>query len=303
MEIISVEESKEKGKESFIALGNFDGVHKGHQKLIERMVFKAKEMNLSSSVLAFKNHTRQVISGKQPKLLTSNEQRNNLIKGLGVDILYSLLFDNYIMGLSPESFVKDILIDKLKVKGIFVGIDYRFGYKAQGDSELLIKLGKKYNLYVEIIEPLYIDNELVSSTIIRELINEANFQEAQRLLGRKYSIIGKIVSGKKLGRTLGFPTANIEPATNYCLPKNGVYDTDTIVGSIKYRSASSIGFNPTFKEDRLKIESHLIDFSGSLYGEQIELIFNSFLREELKFDDVESLVKQMALDVKQVKSR
>ena len=117
----------------------------------------------------------------------------------------------------------------------------------------------------------------------RELIKEANFKEANRLLGRDYSIIGRIVSGKKLGRKLGYPTANIQPVTNYCLPKNGVYDTDTRVKSKLYRSASSIGFNPTFKESTLKIESHLLDFKGYLYGEEIELIFYEFLRDELEF--------------------
>lgn len=303
MERISVLDNKNERLQTIIALGNFDGVHKGHQKLIERMIYRAKKMKLQASILAFENHTKQVISGEQPDLLTSTSQRDKLIESLGVDVLYSLLFDKSIMSLSPKNFVKDILIDKLNVQGIFVGTDYRFGYKAQGDSELLKKLGEKYNIYVEIVDPLYIDDEMVSSTRIRKLIKDANFQEAGKLLGRNYSIIGKIVSGKKLGKSLGFPTANIEPITNYCLPKNGVYDTDTIVGLRKYRSASSIGFNPTFEEDTLKIESHLLDFTGSIYGEYIELIFNYFLRKELKFPDLESLIEQMSLDVIQVKSR
>ena len=302
MERIKVD--KEKNKiETFIALGNFDGVHKGHQKLIGRMIEKARTMGFKTSILAFENHTKQVISGKKTDLLTCNKQRNQIIEGLGVDILYSLLFDKSIMSLSPENFVKEILIDRLNIKGVFVGTDYRFGYKAQGDSELLKDLGKKYNLYVEIIEPLYMDKEIVSSTRIRELTKEADFVQAKRLLGRDYSIVGEIIPGKKIGRVLGFPTANIQPITNYCLPKNGVYDTDTLVGLKKYRSASSIGFNPTFKETTLKIESHLLDFTGSLYGQYIELFFNRFLREELEFANLEGLIDQMSLDVIRVKSR
>ena len=302
MERIKVD--KEKNKiETFIALGNFDGVHKGHQKLIGRMIEKARTMGFKTSILAFENHTKQVISGKKTDLLTCNKQRNQIIEGLGVDILYSLLFDKSIMSLSPENFVKEILIDRLNIKGVFVGTDYRFGYKAQGDSELLKDLGKKYNLYVEIIEPLYMDKEIVSSTRIRELTKEADFVQAKRLLGRDYSIVGEIIPGKKIGRVLGFPTANIQPITNYCLPKNGVYDTDTLVGLKKYRSASSIGFNPTFKETTLKIESHLLDFTGSLYGQYIELFFNRFLREELEFANLEGLIDQIALDVIRVKSR
>lgn len=303
MEKINVFDYQGNKPQTVIALGNFDGVHRGHKKLVNRMISKGKDMNLKTSVLVFENHTKEVIKGKKQDLLTSSQQRNNLIKDLGVETLFSLVFDKSIMGLSPEEFVKNILIDRLNVKGIFVGTDYRFGYKAQGDSQLLLELGEKFNIYVEIIKPLYIDEKLVSSTRIRELIKDANFQEANKLLGRDYSIVGKIVQGKKLGRKLGFPTANIEPVTNYCLPKNGVYDTDTIVKSKYYRSASSIGFNPTFKESTLKIESHLLDFSGNLYGEYIELVFYQYLRDELKFSDLESLIEQMARDVIKVKSR
>lgn len=303
MERINVFNYSKNEDNNAIALGNFDGVHRGHQKLLKRMVDKGKEIGLNTSVLVFENHTKEVIIGKKQDLLTSSEQRNQLITDLGVDKLFSLLFDKNIMSLSPEEFVKDILLDLLNVKGIFIGTDYRFGYKAQGDAELLRSIGSKYNIYVEIIEPLNIDNEIVSSTRIRKLIKEANFEEAGRLLGRNYSIMGRIVPGKKIGRKLGFPTANIKPVTNYCLPKNGVYDTDAIVNSVKYKSASSIGFNPTFKESTLKIESHLLDFSGSLYGEKIELIFHKYLREELAFPDWDSLIKQMSQDVMEVKSR
>lgn len=303
MEKINVFDYKEKKSKTAIALGNFDGVHRGHQKLLNRMISKGRELNLTSSVLVFENHTKEVVIGRKEDLLTSIEQRNQIIKELGVEVLFSLLFDKSIMSISPEDFVKNILLERLNVKAIFVGPDYRFGYKAQGDAQLLMELGEKYDIYVEIIEPLYIEEELVSSTRIRKLIKEANFNEAKLLLGRDYSIRGKIVPGKKLGRKLGFPTANIEPVTNYCLPKNGVYDTDTIVKSKVYRSASSIGFNPTFKESTLKIESHLLEFDGNLYGENIELIFYHYLRDELKFDDLESLTKQMSLDVMRVKSR
>lgn len=303
MEKINVFNYKDNKAKTAIALGNFDGVHKGHQKLLNRMISKGRELDLVTSVLVFENHTKEVIKGTKQDLLTSIGQRNQIIKELGVEVLFSILFDRSIMSLSPEDFVKNILLDRLNVKGVFVGTDYRFGHKAQGDAQLLVKLGKKYDIYVEIIEPLYIEEELVSSTRIRKLIKEANFQDAKRLLGRDYSIIGKIVPGKKLGRKLGFPTANIEPIANYCLPKNGVYDTDTKVESKPYRSASSIGFNPTFKERTLKIESHLLEFTGSIYGEFIELVFYHYLREELKFDNLEALIKQMSLDVIEVKSR
>ena len=303
MEIIEIKEYKEERFQTAIALGNFDGVHRGHCDLIQCMIENAKENNLKSALLVFDNHTKTVLTGEAPKTITSIEQKFDIFENLGVQFIYKIRFDREIMKLLPEEFVKDILVDKLKVKSVVVGFDYRFGHKALGDSKLLKELGKKYDFNVTIFEPIYIDNELVSSTRIRNLLQEGNIIEANKLLGRNYSIRGKVVGGKKLGNTLGFPTANIELIENFVIPKHGVYSTNTLIDKKSYLSATSVGRNPTFKDEGLKIESHIIDFSQDVYGKDIELEFVDYLREEIKFENLEELKKKVQEDISKVKMR
>lgn len=301
MEIIEIKDYKEDRFQTAVALGNFDGVHRGHCDLILGMIKDANESNLKSSLLVFDNHTKTVLTGEAPKTITSTEQKFQIFEDLGVQLIYRMKFDREIMKLHPEEFVKDILIDKLNVKSVVVGFDYRFGHKASGNAELLKELGEKYNFNVIIVEPIYIDNELVSSTRIRNLLQEGNIIEANKLLGRNYSIRGKVVGGKKLGNTLGFPTANIEPIENFVIPKHGVYNTNTLVNNKSYLSATSVGKNPTFKDDGLKIESHIIDFNEDIYGETIDLEFIQYLREEMKFQNLDELKKKVQEDISKVK--
>ena len=303
MEIIDLDSFMETRYQTAIALGNFDGIHYGHQVLIKNMISKAERKGLKSSVLLFQNHTKEFTNGISPSLISSIEQKYDLMHNLGVEIIYKMEFNQAIMNLSPEEFVKDILINKLNVRSVVVGYDYRFGYKAKGDSDLLKKIGKTYGIDVEVLKPITINNEIISSTRIRKLIKEGLLQEVKLLLGRNYSIIGKVVPGKNLGNKLGFPTANIQPLINYVMPKPGVYCTETIVNNIKYLSATSVGYNPTFNENSLKIETHIIDFSENIYDQKIELIFVEYLRGEIKFNDVDSLVNQINSDIKRVKSR
>ncbi len=302
MEIIDISNYNEKRFGTAVALGNFDGVHKGHRDIIEEMTRYAKANDLKSSLLVFENHTKTLLTGHAPKMLTSTEQKNNIFKSLEVELLYKIKFDEKIMKLLPEEFVKEILIQKLNVKAVVIGFDYKFGHKASGDSKLLKLLGEQYNFEVIIIEPIFIDNELVSSTRIRNLLLEGDILEANKLLGRKFAITGKVVSGKKLGNSLGFPTANIDPIENFIIPKNGVYRTNTIVDGRTYLSATSVGKNPTFQDNGLKIESHIIDFNGDIYGETVELEFVEYLREEMKFKDLEELKKWVQADINRVKN-
>lgn len=302
MELLNVENYSETRFNTAIALGNFDGVHVGHQQLIAQMIEKAKSQGLKSSVLLFENHTRSFLDGVGPALITSSEQKNNLISKLGVEIIYSMRFDESVMKLTPEEFVCDILIKKLNVKSIVVGTDYKFGNKASGNANLLKEFGTKHGIDVEIFDPINIDGKIVSSSRIRESILNGNMDEARTMLGRNYSIYGKVVTGKKIGKKLGYPTANIEPIIKYVLPKNGVYSTETLVNNKIYLSASSVGYNPTFKEDTIKIESHIIDFTGDIYNNNIELFFVEYLREEIKFDTMDLLKKQIFEDINRVKS-
>lgn len=303
MEIIEIKDYNENRFQTAIALGNFDGVHMGHCDLILRMIEDANKNNLKPALLVFDNHTKTVLTGEAPKTITSIEQKFEIFEELGVELIYKMKFDREIMKLLPEEFVRDILVLKLNVKSVVVGFDYRFGHKASGDSELLKELGKKYNLNVIILEPIYIDNELVSSTRIRNLLQEGDIIEANKLLGRNYSIKGKVVGGKKLGNTLGYPTANIEPIDNFVIPKHGVYSTNTIIDNKSYLSATSVGKNPTFEDEGLKIESHIIGFNEDIYGKDIELEFVEYLREEIKFENLEELKKKIQEDISKVKMR
>ncbi len=303
MELLNVKEITGENSGTAIALGNFDGVHLGHQALIKEMIGIAQKNGYKSSVLMFENHTKSVIDGKGPSLITCMNQRYDILETLGVEIIYKMDFDKSIMNLSPEEFVSKILVDKLNVKAVVVGMDYKFGHKAAGNGQTLKDLGLKYNFKVKILDPIYMDGEIVSSTWVRKSILDGDMKQAKRLLGRNYSILGKVVQGKRIGNKLGFPTANMEPLINYVLPKNGVYSSETIVDGVKYLSASSVGYNPTFNENVIKIESHIIGFTKNIYSLNIELVFIEYLRKEIKFDNIDLLKKQILDDINRIKGK
>lgn len=303
MELLNVKEITGENSGTAIALGNFDGVHLGHQALIKEMIGIAQKNGYKSSVLMFENHTKSVIDGKGPSLITCMNQRYDILETLGVEIIYKMDFDKSIMNLSPEEFVSKILVDKLNVKAVVVGMDYKFGHKAAGNGQTLKDLGLKYNFKVKILDPIYMDGEIVSSTWVRKSILDGDMKQAKRLLGRNYSILGKVVQGKRIGNKLGFPTANMEPLINYVLPKNGVYSSETILDGVKYLSASSVGYNPTFNENVIKIESHIIGFTKNIYSLNIELVFIEYLRKEIKFDNIDLLKKQILDDINRIKGK
>lgn len=303
MEIINLLNYNETRFDTSIALGNFDGIHIGHQELIKTMVSKSKELGLKTSLLLFKSHTKTIIDNSNTQMITNNEQKFNIAKDLGVDIIYLIDFDEKLMNLSAEEFVKNIIIDKMNGKLVVVGFDYRFGYKASGDSKYLSELGKKYDFDVIVLNPIYKDSKIVSSSTIRELISIGKMTETSKLLGRPFSIYGKVISGKNRGNKLGFPTANIKPSDNYIIPKSGVYMTNTIIGNKRYISATNIGYNPTFNENTLKIETHIIDFNENIYGEILNIEFIEFIRDDIKFDSVDDLVTQMKSDIEWINNR
>lgn len=303
MEIIDLLSYKEVRFNTAIALGNFDGVHLGHQKLIESMVKQSKENNLIPSLLLFKKHTKSVIGSKKQKLITNMDQKIEIVKNLGVEIVYLIDFDEKLMKLSGEEFVKNIILEKTNTKLIVVGFDYRFGHKASGDSNYLIELGKKYGIKVVVFSPIYDNKEIISSSNIRKLIELGDIKKVTSILGRKYSLIGKVIPGDGRGAKLGFPTANINLIDNYVIPKNGVYMTNTIVDNKKYLSATNIGFNPTFNNENLKIETHILNFNGNIYGKNIEVEFIHFIRDDIKFNSVDNLIKQMRQDIQWIKNK
>lgn len=301
MEIIKIEDYIEDRFKTCIALGNFDGIHIGHRNLILSMMENAKTFNLISSVLLFREHPKDMLTGKSPELLTSLEDKEELLEKIGLDIIYEKKFTKEFSKLSPEEFVKEILVDKLNVHSVFVGFDYRFGFKASGDIETLKKLGHKYHFKVYIIEPVYYEASILSSSEIRNHIKEGNIKLVNKMLYRNYKIKGQVVHGSKIGRTLGFPTANIKLSNNYSIPKNGVYETKTIVYGKKYRSLTSIGTNPTVGGDTLKIENYILDFDMDIYDKKIEVEFIKYIREEMMFGSLEDLKLQMKKDLEKIK--
>lgn len=301
MEIIKIEDYIEDRFKTCIALGNFDGIHIGHRDLILSMIENAEKLNISSSVLLFSEHPKDILTGKSPELLTSLEDKEELLEKIGVDIVYEKKFTKEFGELSPERFVKNILIDRLNIKSVFVGFDYRFGFKASGNIETLKKLGRKYNFKVYIIEPIYYEDSILSSSEIRKHIKKGNIKLANKMLYRNYKIKGQVVHGNKIGRTLGFPTANIKLFNNYPIPKNGVYETITIIYGKEYVSLTSVGKNPTVGGDVLKIENYILDFDMDIYDKKIELEFIKYIREEMMFESLEDLKLQMEKDLSNIK--
>lgn len=301
MEIIKIDNIKENRFETSLALGNFDGVHIGHQKLIQAMIKTAKKENLRPAMMIFENHTKSFVFKNGPRLINSKDQKNSFLEKLGVETLYTMKFDDEIMTLNPRDFVKLILREKLNCKAITVGQDYRFGYKAKGNVDQLLLLSKEFQINTKIIQPVINKGLLVSSTRIREHLTDGEIIEANELLGRPFAIIGEVIHGKGLGKKLGVPTANIRLIDKYVIPKKGIYKTYTVVDGKTYLSATNIGFNPTFDELNLKIENHIIGFDNEIYGKEIEIFFLEYIRPEMKFLSIEELKEKMQEDIKYIK--
>lgn len=254
--------------------------------------------------MLFQNHTKSILKKQQKskvEIITPYEQKLDILDGLGVDLIYTIKFDKNIMKLSAEEFIKTILVGRLNTKLVTVGFDYRFGYKAEGDSDYLQYLGTNEGFDVNIIKPIYINNEIVSSTIIRNSIKSGDIKKANSYLGRSYSITGKVIKGRNRGTRLGYPTANLKLIDDYIVPRTGVYKTITTIDNNEYSSLTNIGYNPTFNEEELKIENYILDFNSYIYGKIIQVKFIDFIRDDIKFDTVQELIEQIDKDVEYVK--
>ncbi len=293
----SLIEAKEGIDASAVALGNFDGVHKGHQALISNCVKAAKEQGISSVVFTFLNHPLNEIAGKcVVKSIMTLKEKAMAVEELGADIMVAVPFNEDIRKSSPEKFVKDVLVDALKVKRAFCGFNYNFGFKGQGDPELLRELGKKYGFAVDVMDEIGMDGLAVSSTRIREALSAGNVEEFETLSGRRYCISGKVIPGEHFGRKMGFPTVNLALNHDMALPANGVYITFIYVKDLKYKSVTNVGNKPSVGVFAKNAETHIFDFSGDLYGEDIRVEFVKMLRPEMKFDSVDDLSAQIDKD-------
>ncbi len=300
--IYDLKELKEPLKNPVLTIGNFDGVHKGHLFIFDKVKDRAKAIGGQSAVMTFEPHPIRVVKpGNGPPLITPTKQKLDLISDAGIDVIFCIPFTRQFASISAEDFVQDILVQRLGIKEIVVGYDYTFGFKRQGNISLLQEMGEKLGFKVHVVDPIRLDNALVSSTSIRELVQEGNLSEAKKLLGRDYQISGTVVKGKNRGgRLLGFPTANLK-LIDELIPKGGVYAVTAIINGKTYYGVTNIGYNPTFGEEALSIETHLIDFSDNILGETIRVNFIKRLRDEKTYGSVEELAHQIALDVQEAK--
>ncbi|AJQ27683.1 bifunctional riboflavin kinase/FAD synthetase [Pelosinus fermentans] len=280
-----------------VALGTFDGVHIGHQKVISRSVESAKQLDGTSVVFTFSNHPLSIIAPERcPLQIITQDDKVELIEKLGVDILLNIPFTAEFLKLSASQFIR-LLLDQLNPKHILIGPNYFFGYKRCGTPELLQKSGLQYGFTTEINPTVYVDDVMVSSTLIRQMITAGQVDQAATLLGRPVTLKGRVIHGAKRGRLLGYPTINLGIASDLAVPQNGVYAVELIIQDNQYNGIANVGTNPTFHDIGRRIEVHILDFSGDLYGEAVTVRFLNHIRNEQTFSNSEELKSQIAKDI------
>lgn len=285
-----------------ITIGKFDGLHIGHQELIHKIV-KKKSEHYKSVVFTFEMPPIDLLKNKQSEILLTNEERRFVFKHIGVDYVVEFPFTPEIAKLEPEEFVKTILVNKLNAGYIAIGTDFHFGYQRRGNYKLLTKLGEKYGFQVEVVEKLQYEGRDISSTFVKEEVKKGNIEKVNILLGHPFCIIGEVIHGKKIGRTLGMPTANLIPPDNKLLPPNGAYVSKTKFDEKWYEGITSIGYNPTVGgESQRRVETYLFGFEGDLYGKIIEVELYTFERAEIKFDSLEELKERLYKDMEFAKA-
>ena len=285
---------------SILTLGTFDGVHKGHQKILKKLNSEAKKNKLKSIVLTFFPHPRSVLNPiSNLRLINTIKERTELFEKSGIDILITHPFDKNFSKLSPEKFVKSILVDKLNIKKILIGYDHRFGKNRAAGIEDLKKFGLKYDFQVIEISVKEQNNVSISSTKIRKSIEDGNIKKAKSYLGYNFSLEGLVIKGNAIGRTIGFPTANLKIKEDYKLiPKRGVYLINTFIDNKKVFGMMNIGVKPTIKVDKETVEVNLFDWSKDLYGETIKVFMLGYIRDEKKFNSLIELEDQIKIDKK-----
>jgi riboflavin kinase / FMN adenylyltransferase len=283
-------------------VGNFDGVHLGHQALIRNTVEESKRLGYPSSVLTFEPHPLKILAPERaPLLILSYEDKMALLESLGVDIVVAQRFDREFANIAADEFVRRFLVDRLKIKKLWVGRDLRFGQGRKGGTDTLLRLAPGGGFEVGVLDPILLDGIRISSSRIRQLVEEGRVDEVRRMLGRYHFVSGRIVTGHRRGQELGFPTANIASQTEV-IPLNGIYATSIQFKNKRWLSVSSVGVNPTFGDGPRTVESFILDFGDDIYGEWVKLSFVQRIREEKKFVMINDLIAQMHEDVKRAKA-
>lgn len=282
---------------SAVTLGKFDGLHLGHKMLIDE-VLSLKEQGYTSVMFTFLYHPYNLIADSEIKLIYTEEEKISKLKASGIDVLISYPFTHETKNASPEDFIREILVDKLDAKVIVVGSDFRFGHNRRGDVNMLKSLEEVYGFKVIAFDKKRRNDTTISSSAIRNEIEKGNMEEANAMLGQPYYIHGKVLHGRKLGRTLGMPTTNLTPAQVKLLPPCGVYASRTIIDNKAYPGMTNIGYKPTVGEELYKgVETYIYNFDKDLYGSEIDVELLTYIRPEIKFDSLEALKDKMEEDL------
>jgi len=288
---------------SAVSLGKFDGLHRGHQKLI-RHVLEQKKRGLSTVIFTFEKNPTRMLSGLSGQNIMTNKERKDMLEAAGIDRLLECPFVPELSHMEPERFIEEVLVRQMKAAFVAVGEDFHFGYQRRGDCRLLEKMGERYGFQTEVIEKEQSHGRDISSTYVREALHEGNIPLANELLGYRYFVSGEVLHGRQIGRTLGLPTTNLVPPDDKLLPPNGVYLTRTIMEEGDYYGITNIGYKPTVGgETRKGVETFLFDFSGDLYGRFLKVEFLEFERPEQKFKSLEELKARILSDVYWGKSK
>ncbi|MEG0012502.1 MAG: bifunctional riboflavin kinase/FAD synthetase [Cellulosilyticaceae bacterium] len=287
---------------SIVVLGNFDGVHLGHQKLFDLAKIKAKETGFQIIALSFYPHPTWVLGNNPKPLLNSREEKKARIKAMGVDVFIEYPFTTEFASISPEEFFHRTLVNKLRAKVIIIGSNYYFGKDKKGDIVHMKELGEKYEAEICAVDTVKSHGITISSTNVRNLILQGDMHKATQLLGHPYTITGEVVHGKALGRTIGFPTANVKAEESRIYPPNGVYATIIEVYNKSYLGITNIGYNPTVSGKTKTVETHIFNFDELIYGETIKIALYEFMRPEKKFNSISELVSQLQEDKETAKN-
>lgn len=285
-----------------LTIGSFDGVHLGHRRIIGMLVAAARKMDGTAALIVPRPHPRRFFApDNPPNLITSDGQKEDLLAEAGVDVLYVLPFDRETAQTPARTFFEEVIVKRCQTRVLIAGHDFSFGKNAEGNTALLEQWTPDFGIGLQEAPPLFVQGERVSSTLIRERILEGEVEHVECLLGRKYAIRGRVESGRGIGRTIGFPTANLLPGLNV-LPAQGVYAARARVFGQEHVAAVNIGVAPTLGQGSVTIEAHLLDFEGALNGETLEIEFHKRLRPEKKFSGLPELVAAIAADVAEIRA-
>ena len=296
LDLVSIYGDQDQNSHSVVAVGVFDGVHLGHQRLLHQLLEMASALGGMPTVVTFANHPDQVLHGTAPPLIVSVPHRLRLLRRCGVLRLVQLQFEPRLQNMTAREFAEELLVEKLRTRGLLLGYDSALGKNRQGTPQHFRDLGSEFGFQVATGAPFEVDGQPVSSTAIRQAIGEGDLARARRFLGRFPGALGKVVHGEARGRALGFPTANVA-LTSGALPPTGVYAVEAVVDGASYAAVANLGTRPTFDIGDSCLEVHLLDFAGDLYDRELEVTFRQLLRRERKFAGADDLKAQIGKDV------